>query len=173
MITSKQERVIIMSKKRQEMKFILQLLIVVTGGFIVATTCSMACWFYNALEKRSSEREANCATLDAQPIPDAVVTRLCDSNLIPDSLDACDGNTLLRQEVGTIMRSNITPNTSSYDDVSEMFGSYQIHCATPQEDWPNFRCTYDISGIGPRINVFYDSQTRLVESIKVTSCGGS
>ena len=137
-------------------------------AFLVLFAISI--WFMNLLSERAAEREVNCATYDARPVPESVVRNLCDGNLIPVSLGECRGDLpqLQLQDVSTIFKSNVAQNISTYDDVSEIFGIYEVYCEQNQSD---FRCTYDVSGVGPRIHIFYNSTTNLAESIRESSCG--
>ena len=137
---------------------------------IFSATCAATIWVLGLLERRDVEREINCATYDARPIPESVMKNLCDNNLIPISLGACDGRVLQLQDIGTIVRSNLVQNVDTYDDVSRIFDAYEIHCEIPSQRRANYSCIYDISGVGPSIYIFYNSETHSVESIRVTSC---
>lgn len=69
-----------------------------------------------------------------------------------------------------IVESNVTLQVSTYEDVSRMFGTYEVWCEQPTPTRADYRCTYDITGRGPNANIWYNSVTNLVESIRVTSC---
>jgi hypothetical protein len=165
-----------MPKKSRKLKSVLQMFIVIAGGLaltILVIACSFTIWVFSLLAQRDAERQRNCATLDARPIPDDVMLYLCDNNLIPLSLGDCNGETLQMRDTLTIMESNITLNTSSYDDVSRIFGIYEDYCYPPLQDRPIFRCRYKIGGVWPTIYILYNSETNIIESIGVQACGGS
>ncbi|MCA0458497.1 MAG: hypothetical protein LCI00_31330 [Chloroflexi bacterium] len=133
-------------------------------------------WFINLLTVRSNEIEANCTTYLSTPIKPDVVTRLCENGLIPKALANCtsDDIQLTNQDVGAVVKGNIQIGMSSFEDVLVTFNGYITYCSDEAARRNNnFSCEIDISGIGPRATVFFDSATELVTSVTVSGCAWS
>jgi hypothetical protein len=146
-----------------------------TYGFVALITLIITVWFFDLFSKQAIEGERNCATYDAQPISTEVVRDLCERNLIPASISECNSDMapISIQYVIDIVNSNIIPNRSTYADVTGLFGKYEILCEGPSSGRSDFRCTYNISGVGPIIFVFFNNDTKLVESVREASCRSS
>lgn len=144
---------------------------------LIIAILGICVWFANFLLVRSNQIEANCATYLSTPIKTDVVTRLCENGLIPQALANCtsDDIQLTNQDVGAVVKGNIQIGISSFEDVSVTFNGYITYCSDEAARKKNseFSCGIDISGIGPRVSVFFDSATELVTSVKVPSCSGS
>lgn len=127
--------------------------------------------FLHLLNVRDMERQQNCAMLLAEPLPGETTSHLCESNLIPTHIADCrvPSVTLYSQDAISVMRANITAS-STYEDVTAMFGAYQSYC--DPKDHVDFRCDYDF-GRWPRVFVYFDSRTEMATSIQVQSCSGS
>jgi hypothetical protein len=146
-------------------------------GFSTAAGCVAVIWFSNLLVNRDKEREANCARYLSIPISSEIVNNLCEHRLIPTHMAACSSNSaqLQNKDVEAIMRANVHVGSSTYEAVNHLFPKYIEYCEPEivKQKFPTFSCTYDISGIGPRITIYYNSVTDVVEAIRVPSCSGS
>jgi hypothetical protein len=153
-----------------------RLLMVVLGvlSFIGVLTVM---WFFNLLNVRSAEREGNCAAYLSTPISTEITANLCEHGLIPINISDCGlaSVELYNGDVESILKANIDVSVSTYAEVTEIFGQYATYCSDENAKLNNaqFSCKYDVSGVGPRIDVFYDSHTEKVVSIKTPSCSGS
>lgn len=159
-----------MNTKNYEMRRLIVRSCIVVFIFSSLAICAVSVWFFNLLLGHYAQQEINCATYDARPIPEGALRSLCDNHLIPVSLGECRGDAPRLQDVVAIVESNVIPIVSTYDDVARIFGSYETYCETPGQDTEHFRCAYNVTGVGPLINIWYTSRTRIVESIRVSSC---
>ena len=159
-----------MIKRRRNKRNYFVLIVVILCAFTCYAICFVSGWFISLLWEQGLERQVNCATFDARPISGNIVDQLCSSNLVPTSLGTCPNVLLQRNDIGTIVSENILVGESIYADVYADFGRYEVYCAVPSVDRPNYRCTYDVTGRGPNINVFYNNSTNMVESVRITSC---
>jgi hypothetical protein len=140
---------------------------------IILPVCVFTIWFFNMMSARHERREQNCATAVAKPILDTVVNDLCERKLIPTSLGECGNDSFQTQDVMTIVTSHVYANTSTYSEVTSIFGTYETYCELRLQDRATFRCTYNI-GYWPNIFIFYSTKTEIVTNITSTSCiGGS
>ena len=131
-------------------------------------------WFLNLLNTINAERETNCATYLFKPISAEITANLCKQGVIPGSIADCSlaSVELHNNDVETILRTNINIGSSTYEEVTEKFGQYTTYCsdANARQNNAQFSCKYDISGVGPKVDVFYDSNTEVAVSVKAPSC---
>lgn len=147
----------------------------ITVGLVILISIGFSIRFFNLLSERQRQQEKNCATVEAEPMPDEVVSNLCERNLIPASLSSCNDNSspIRLQSVERIVKSNVVLGSSTYEDVSDMFGSYETYCSGVSPGMSEFTCDYHL-GRWPLVRISYDDETKIVQSIRAPSClGGS
>lgn len=138
---------------------------------VLVPICVFIFHLFSVLSERETQREVNCATLDAEPIAEVVVNDLCEKGLIPASLGECGRDTFQIQDIMPIVRSQVFENVSTYSDVTTIFGNYERVCGSKLPNQMDFRCTYRISR-GPNIYIFYNSETEVITRITTPSCTG-
>jgi hypothetical protein len=148
---------------------LLWLLLLIGIPICVCTVWSIQ--FLHKLNLQGIEREQNCAVLRSEPLPAGMTEYLCKSSLVPSHIADCNlpSLTLRSQDLISIMKANIRAS-STYDEVTAMFGSYEYYCDS--RDHIEFRCRYEF-GRWPALFVFFDSRTEMATSIRAQSCSGS
>lgn len=105
----------------------------------------------------------------AESISETTVQYFCENDLMPSSINNCDGSPIENKHVGTIVKSNITEHVSTYTTVSDDFGQFEHYC----EHGIAFICRYEFSTLAETILIYYDTNTSVVESVIEVTCGGS
>lgn len=143
---------------------------------LIVTILGIGVWFTNLLLVRSNDREANCATYLLTPIKTDVITNLCENGLIPMELANCKSTDiqLKNQDVSSVVNANIKVGATSFEEVLITFKDYITYCSDEAaQKNSHLSCHVDLSGVGPRIRVDFDTTTKLVTAIKVPTCAGS
>ena len=145
-------------------------------GIFLLSGLVLFVWFVNLLSVSQAERESNCASLLSRPIPVETIANLCEKDLIPSSLADCQSGlaTLYIGDLETIVNSKIIIAISTYEDVTNTFGSYVTYCSdkTARQSNPQFSCEYDLIG-WPRFDVIFDSGSEKVLLVRIPTCSGS
>jgi hypothetical protein len=161
-------------KNAMKVKRLIQRLCVIILIAVCTLTMLSVVSFSNLLIQRDAERQENCATLISAPLPVSITNDLCERGLVPSELVSCNVMTpqIRTQEIESIIRSNIVVGTSSYDEVSNLFGNYETFCEPASTNSTTFRCTYDFDQYAARTYIFYNNTTEVVENIRPMGCNG-
>lgn len=131
---------------------------------------------HNMMVERQEERRKNCIQFMSESIPLSAENYICENDdLLSHTRDIeCDDeiSEFTRSDLVYLYQDAIQVGTSTYSDVSSLFGEFEYYCPDEEErlNFETYRCSYGFFDMPTRVvHIFYDTENT-VQDISSVSC---